>query len=218
MHGFSDVFLERLLELAAARDIVTIFDEIYTGLYRISGFSVAHALRRTPDLLVLGKSLTNGFPLSCVTGSRDLVDRLPTGAHTSTFSAHPVSCAAGLAVLLALPSSGIDEKGTNAGGSLARCLQEAQANHHWLGRPRRRGMALAFDCVTESGEPSPAGALTFARAALAQGLILRVGGWTNATVKLTPPVALTEADTKALCQLLERSAQAASLPSQGRFP
>ncbi len=50
-----------------------IFDEIITGM-RFKDFSVARAMRIEPDMVLLGKALGNGFPISVVCGKKEWMD------------------------------------------------------------------------------------------------------------------------------------------------
>ena len=86
--------------------VVSIFDEIYTGFGRCGLPFACQHLTALPDLLVVGKALANGFPMSAVLGPPHLVNTLPAGNHTSTFAAHPISCAAGCAVTISFFNHG----------------------------------------------------------------------------------------------------------------
>ncbi|MDG2050972.1 MAG: aminotransferase class III-fold pyridoxal phosphate-dependent enzyme [Myxococcota bacterium] len=99
-------FLEQLRELTLRIDVPLIFDEVVTG-YRLGYGSGQGYYGVTPDLCVLGKSLSAGHPLSVVAGRRDLMQfaeggRRLTGDYvslTGTYSGNPISCTAALAAL-----------------------------------------------------------------------------------------------------------------------
>ena len=99
-------FLEQLRELTHRADVPLIFDEVVTG-YRLGYESGQGYYGVTPDLCVLGKSLSAGHPLSVVAGRSDLMKfaegaRRLTGDYvslTGTYSGNPISCAAALAAL-----------------------------------------------------------------------------------------------------------------------
>jgi 4-aminobutyrate aminotransferase-like enzyme len=57
-----------------------------------------------PDLLVSGKSLGGGMPLTAVTGRAEVMDAVDPGGLGGTFGGNPVACAAAVAVLSALPT------------------------------------------------------------------------------------------------------------------
>ncbi|MBI4963640.1 MAG: aminotransferase class III-fold pyridoxal phosphate-dependent enzyme [Desulfomonile tiedjei] len=65
-------FLEGLREIADRYGAVLIYDEIRTG-FRLSMGGAQKLYGVTPDLTVLGKALANGYPISVVTGKKDVM-------------------------------------------------------------------------------------------------------------------------------------------------
>ena len=100
-------YLKRLRELCDKHGILLIFDEVITGWGRMGAPFGAQAFDVCPDIMTMAKAITNGVvPLGAV-ASRDgiydtIIDASPTGAieffHGYTYSAIPVSMAAGLAM------------------------------------------------------------------------------------------------------------------------
>ena len=67
-------FLERIRELTEENDIILIFDEMKTG-FRLDMGGAQKYFNVTPDLAILGKGLSNGFPLSALVGRRFLMEQ-----------------------------------------------------------------------------------------------------------------------------------------------
>jgi 3-aminobutanoyl-CoA transaminase len=65
-------FLEGARELADKYGAVLVYDEIRTG-FRLSMGGAQKLYGVTPDLSVLGKAIANGYPISVVTGKRDIM-------------------------------------------------------------------------------------------------------------------------------------------------
>jgi glutamate-1-semialdehyde aminotransferase len=65
-------FLEGVREIADRYDAVLIYDEIRTG-FRLSMGGAQKLYGVTPDLTVLGKALANGYPISVVTGKKEVM-------------------------------------------------------------------------------------------------------------------------------------------------
>jgi 4-aminobutyrate aminotransferase-like enzyme len=91
-------FLLQVRKLTLKYGTLLIFDEIYTGLGRTGELFALEHEGVVPDLLVLGKALGGGLPLSACIG--DCMDAWGKSAgearHTSTFLGHPLACAVGL--------------------------------------------------------------------------------------------------------------------------
>ena len=52
-----------------------------------------------PDLVVMGKALSGGLPLSAVAGPEAVLKSWPPGMHTSTFQGNPLACAMAIATI-----------------------------------------------------------------------------------------------------------------------
>jgi len=67
-------FLEKIRELTEGNNIILIFDEMKTG-FRLDIGGAQKYFDVTPDLAILGKGLSNGFPLSALVGKRVLMEQ-----------------------------------------------------------------------------------------------------------------------------------------------
>jgi glutamate-1-semialdehyde-2,1-aminomutase len=65
-------FLESCRDLAKSHGVVLIFDEIRTG-FRVSLGGAQKRYGVTPDMAVFGKAIANGYPVSAVTGKREIM-------------------------------------------------------------------------------------------------------------------------------------------------
>ncbi|MEU2659022.1 aspartate aminotransferase family protein [Streptomyces sp. NPDC007325] len=200
--------LDEIARQAHARGALLILDEIYTGLGRAGRLFTAELMTERPDLTLLGKTLGNGFPVGAVVGERHVVDALPAGVQTSTFSGHPVSCAAAAAVLDVVTDVDLPRRARELGARLAHDLAELAARHPWMASVRTAGALAAFDCVRD-GAPDPARARAVTGQALRGRLLLFGGGPEGATVKIVPPALLDEADYRPLIEGLTAAVSAA---------
>ena len=93
-----DNFLEKIKTLAHKNDALLIFDETITGFrYSLGG---AQALFDViPDLATFGKGMANGFPLSAVVGSNEIMQKVEDIFFSGTFGGETLSLAAANAVI-----------------------------------------------------------------------------------------------------------------------
>jgi glutamate-1-semialdehyde 2,1-aminomutase len=100
-----DDFLVYMREETESRDILLIFDEIITGFRLRYGTAGDRLFGAEPDLLTLGKAAAGGMPLGVYGGREDIMALATPGAEGGrwvgggTFSSHPLTMAAGIAVL-----------------------------------------------------------------------------------------------------------------------
>jgi glutamate-1-semialdehyde 2,1-aminomutase len=94
-------YLEGVRDLTRRHGAVLIFDEVQTGA-RVAAGGATQLYGVTPDLLILGKAIGGGTAIGAFGGRRDLMELLAPLGRTGvagTFSANPLSMAAGLACL-----------------------------------------------------------------------------------------------------------------------
>jgi beta-alanine--pyruvate transaminase len=100
-------YLQRLREICDKHRLLLVFDEVITGFGRTGEMFASQTFGVTPDMILFAKTVSNGAaPLGGVIVRRDIHDALMQGPrhisefmHGYTCSGHPLSCAAGLAML-----------------------------------------------------------------------------------------------------------------------
>ena len=92
-------FVDAIYEIAEKNDILTISDEVQTGVGRTGKFLAGDNYGKKADIITLAKGIAGGLPMgACLTGKK-CSGVLTGGTHGSTFGGNPVCCAGGLAVL-----------------------------------------------------------------------------------------------------------------------
>ncbi|MEN9626841.1 MAG: hypothetical protein RJA10_67, partial [Pseudomonadota bacterium] len=101
-------YLNRLRQICDEHGILLVFDEVITGWGRMGANFGAQAFGVTPDLVTMAKAITNGAqPMGAVAARQGIYDTITEAGpkqgieffHGYTYSAHPASCAAGLAMM-----------------------------------------------------------------------------------------------------------------------
>ena len=92
-------FVQAIEKICKKNNLLLTFDEMQSGFGRTGmNFGYQHYGVK-PDLLCCGKGMASGFSLSAVIGSAEVMDLPEVGNMSSTHSANPIVCAAGLATL-----------------------------------------------------------------------------------------------------------------------
>jgi 4-aminobutyrate aminotransferase len=88
-------FLAELRRIAAANDILLIFDEVQCGMGRTGMLWGSEHFEVVPDVMSAAKGIASGLPLGVTIAQADLMN-WPYGSHASTFGGNPVAVAASL--------------------------------------------------------------------------------------------------------------------------
>ncbi len=101
-------YLEMLRSETKKRGALLIFDEVISG-FRVALGGAQERFHMTPDLTTLGKIVGGGLPVGAVVGKREILEKSSPERKVDkweriligggTFSAHPLTAAAGLAML-----------------------------------------------------------------------------------------------------------------------
>lgn len=95
-------YQKEIRKWAKENHILICLDDIQAGVGRVYGFTTANSInsKLEPDLICLGKGLGGGLPLSAVCGNSNIMDVFKCGEMSSTHSANPLVCAAGIQVIM----------------------------------------------------------------------------------------------------------------------
>ena len=200
-------YLQRLRDICTQHQILLIFDEVITGFGRCGGWTGAEVFGVTPDILNFAKQVTNGAqPLGgCIVQSEIYDTFLATGgpeymlefAHGYTYSAHPIACAAGNAVLELLQQEQAPERVQALAPVLERAVHGLRNAPHVLDI-RNFGLAAGLSIAPWPGEPARR-PYEVAMKCWEKGFYVRYGG---DTLQLAPPFISTEAEIESLVSAL----------------
>jgi len=184
-------------EVLDEHGILFISDEVQTGWGRTgANFWGIQAHGIVPDMMTFAKGLGNGFAIGGVVGRGDLLDSI-RGNGISTFGGNPVATAAGNATLDYVLSHDLQRGAAVNGEYIISGLKEAAASLSTVGDVRGRGLMFAVDLVDPATKrPSPALAGKVLEAARERGLLIGKGGLYGATLRMAPPLTISEAEAR----------------------
>ena len=92
-------FIDAIFEICAKEDILTIADEVQTGVGRTGTLLTSEQFGVKPNITTLAKGLAGGIPIGACLADEKCCDVLTKSTHGSTFGGNPIACAGGNAVL-----------------------------------------------------------------------------------------------------------------------
>ena len=94
-------FLRGLRKVCDDNNILLIADEVQSGMGRTGHMWFIEESGVRPDILVFAKGIANGFPLSGIASSKEIMDRQKPGSMGGTYAGNAVACAAATATIQA---------------------------------------------------------------------------------------------------------------------
>jgi 4-aminobutyrate aminotransferase len=197
-------FLQGLSDLCRAHDIPLALDEIWNGIGRTGRwFGFDHA-GIAPDIVVMGKALSGGLPLSAVAASDRFLGHWPAGMHTSTFQGNPMACAMAVATLDTITKDSLLGNVTNVIAPAMVAALKPLVCLHGIVDVRIIGAQAAIEFRDPAGQPDPARAVALQRKLLDHRILAYGGGRSGECVMLVPPITLAaEPLSEALSKLIE---------------
>ncbi len=182
-------FVDTIYEIAKEKDIITISDEVQTGVGRTGKFLAGDNYNKKADVITLAKGIAGGLPMgACLVGEKcDGV--LTAGTHGSTFGGNPVCCAGGLAVLNKVADSDFLAEVTKKGEYFREKLAEIDEVSALSGMGLMIGISLK---TKKAGD--------IAKSALDNGLLVLTA---KDRVRLLPPLTITYDEIDAGIEILK---------------
>ncbi len=182
-HEASPAFYRRVCELCREHGTLCIVDEVLSGFYRSGVLSYSREIGISPDILLFGKAMGNGFPVTAVL-CRDGIEITRSMLPGSTYSGNPLAAAAVAASLLEMTR--LDVAGRTQ--TIHRAVLEQ------LGPLRDHGVAIRGRGALWVLElPQGASALRVQKAALSADVLVSAHGQ---YVRLLPPATISSENLK----------------------
>ena len=179
-------YLAEVRKICDARNILLIVDEIQSGFGRTGKMFACNYENIVPDMIILGKSLGGGLPISAVVGKRKVMNVLEPGDHGSTFGGNPLACAAARASLKFMRQSRPDKRACQLGRYFKGKLLEIAAESYYITEVRMMGLWVGIEVSKYIGE----GAHTLCQQLCAEGILCKETR--KYTIRMSPPLTITK--------------------------
>lgn len=203
-------YIRTLRDWCTAQRAVLVFDEVQAGFGRTGKMWGYEHYGVTPDLTTWGKGISSSLPVAAVAGRPDLMDIHPPGSASSTHSGSPICCAAAIANLDLIVNERLPELAATRGALLHQRLAAIQAKYSELAGLRGKGLVAGMACVHPGKTPTPDGDLarSIVGRCVEKGLLMfNPVGPMGCTIKMNPPLIISEEAIEDGCQVLDESVQ-----------
>ena len=207
-------FVQNLRAWCTGRKILFVADEVQAGFGRSGKMWGFEHYGIVPDLACFGKGIADGMPIAAIAGAAAVMDLHPPGSMSSTHTGNPVCCAAALASIDVIVEEKLADNAASLGKILLDRLRAMQPRFPFIGRVDGIGLVVAIN-VVRPGTKDPDGDLAWEiiRSCVEKGLLLFAPvGFGGASVKICPPLCITEEALQEGLAVLEESLVEASKP------
>ena len=188
-------YVQKLRAWCDEHQALLIFDEVQAAFGRTGTYWGFEHYGVVPDLIVCGKGITSGLPLSAVIGRHRIMDLYPPGSMTSTHTGNPICAVASLANLRVVEEENLVEHARKMGEILQpelRRIRERFPDH--VGTVHGKGLVASLHMVRPGGiEPDKELATRIVWRCVEKGLMFFAPvGYAGASVKISPPLVIRE--------------------------
>ncbi|QIE55991.1 aspartate aminotransferase family protein [Pikeienuella piscinae] len=200
-----DGYFREVEALCRPHGVLLVCDEVKVGLARSGRLHCFEHLGVEPDIVVFGKALGGGLPLSAVVGPEAVMNHAAAFSF-QTLHGNPACAAAGLAVLETIAREGLAERAAETGDYLAGQLRALRDRHPGVVEIRGHGLALGMELATgDDLTPATEQAALSVFRAHQLGLVLYYVGVNSNVLEFTPPLTLERSEVDLGVEILDRA-------------
>jgi ornithine--oxo-acid transaminase len=209
----TDEFLPAALALCRKYGTLFIADEIQTGIGRTGKFLAVEHWNVEPDMVLLAKALSGGHvPVGALLTRKNIFDKIfnqmdRAVVHGSTFAKNDLAMAAGIATLEVIKAENLIEKAAKRGAELQMALTRLVPGYELLKEVRGKGLMIGIEFgppkslrlraswnVLETANKGLFCQLITVPLFKDHKILTQVAGHGSHTIKLLPPLVITEED------------------------
>ena len=198
-------FFQALHKICRENGILMIADEVQTGFGQTGRMFASEYLPFEPDLMVLGKALAAGMPLSAVVGRKEILESWTVPMHFFNSAGNPVSCAAALASIKVIEEERLTENAARRGDRLIERFEQMQRKYECIGDIRGTGLLIGVDIVKDriSRERDLEKTAKICWRCYEKGMILVF--FSDSVLRVSPPLIITGEELEKAADIIEEA-------------
>jgi len=203
-----DEYHTMIQKFCSKHDLLLIADEIFTGFGRTGKMFACEHWGMKPDIMSVAKVLGGvGMPIGAFIASEEVARAFDPSDHFSTFGGNPLSCKVASATIDLLTKNKIPENAEKIGNYIMEGLRELMSRFEIVGDVRGKGLLIGVELVKDKGSraPAPQEAKKLVDEIRKKGVLMAATGIYGCTIRLSPPLIITEEDASKFLSLFKDS-------------
>ena len=205
---FPKDYLTKVSKLVRDSGGVVILDEVQAGFGRTGAWWGYELSNVSPDIVVMGKPMGSGLPVSGVVATEEITNSFHKKAfYFNTTAATPLQAAVGRTVIDIIQDEGLIENAAKVGNYLKNELKNIKDNFDFLGDVRGPGLFIGLDIVDnkEDKNPDKDKAIELVEKLKTRGVLISNAGQYRNVLKLRPPLVFDSSHADLLLERLGTS-------------
>ncbi len=194
-------YLRKVRQLTKKKGVLLILDEVQTGMGRTGRMFACEHESVVPDILCLAKALGGGvMPIGCFMSTSKIWKVLEPNPsiHNSTFGGNPLACTAASACIEVLVEEHLPARAAVMGTVFMRELNDLKERYpEFIADVRGRGLLIGLEFQSKELREQVQVELFH------KGVLVAATMNSNKTVRIEPPLIITEAQIKLMIETLE---------------
>lgn len=204
-----DEYYTRVGEICQRHGLLLIADEVTTGFGRTGKLFATQNWNPKPDILCLGKAITNGYlPLSATLVTEAIYERFVGKnnyfTHGITHGGHPVSCAVSMAAIDIFIKEKLPENSAYVGAYLKSGFEDLMDSRSQIGDVRGYGLMLNLELVMDRTSKQPLSAKDTNNLNVDIALLGLVISNNNNNLRIFPPLIIDNKLADEIVHILDR--------------
>ena len=198
-------YMKKLHELCKENGLLFAVDEVQQGFGRTGKWFSIENFDIEPDIIVMGKSIASGMPLSAIVARAEIIDSLKSPAHAFTIMANPICCKAALATIDVIEEENLLKKSEELGLYIKKCFNEMKEKYPIIGDVRGVGLSIGVDLVDDISTKNRASqaASKICYRAWEKGVVLMF--LASNVLRVQPPLVITKEEIDKALNIIEDS-------------
>lgn len=152
-------YLKELKAIAKEHGALLIVDETMTCMGRTGKMFAFEYDEIVPDIVIMGKGLGGGFPVTAIASSSEIMSKGPfaeASASSSSFGGFPLACEALRTTIEVVIEENLTKRAADLGADLLTELKKIEAEIPLVGQVYGRGLMLGIELVADKNKRQPA--------------------------------------------------------------
>lgn len=142
-------YYERLLEFCKDNNILIIADEVQTGFGRTGKMFASEHFNLEPDIIVMGKAIASGMPLSAIVARSEIFESWSAPVHFFNTAGNAISCSAAIATIDVIENENLTDNANKQGDYIMQRFETLKHKYNCIGDVRGKGLLIGVDIVKD---------------------------------------------------------------------